>query len=39
MPGLEFRCADGLPCMSSLLLCDGINDCEDGSDERNDTCR
>lgn len=39
LPGLEFRCGPGLPCLSATLLCDGVVDCDDGSDESNETCR
>ena len=30
----QFRCTDSGPCLpAAWYLCDGTNDCEDGSDE------
>ncbi|XP_072031301.1 uncharacterized protein [Amphiura filiformis] len=33
----EFQCTDG-QCMRSLWVCDGLEDCADGSDEDEDFC-
>ncbi|VDN01460.1 unnamed protein product [Thelazia callipaeda] len=38
LPGIQFRCADGLPCLSSELICDGTADCKDGRDESREIC-
>lgn len=30
----HFRCADSRQCVSEKSICDGVQDCDDGSDER-----
>ena len=34
----SFLCSDGLKCVQNPFICDGDEDCEDGSDEHNTTC-
>ena len=29
----EYECLDGIYCVPYLYVCDGVNDCVDGSDE------
>jgi len=36
--GDRFSCGDGLPCVSNLLACDGVNDCANGADETDVRC-
>lgn len=36
-PFTQFRCSDGT-CVYHEHVCDGLLDCDDGSDENNDTC-
>ncbi|CAG0894277.1 unnamed protein product [Darwinula stevensoni] len=35
----EFLCDDGRRCVHTTWLCDGQRDCEDGSDEAQETCK
>ena len=37
-PG-QFHCATGSHCLSERFVCDGEDDCDDGSDEKEDMCR
>lgn len=34
----EFRCADGRECINSKLTCNGVKECDDGSDEELPKC-
>nr|XP_017104221.2 modular serine protease-like [Drosophila bipectinata] len=36
--GHEFKCADNQECISPSFVCDGIKDCQDGSDETLHMC-
>ncbi|KAF8778576.1 MAM and LDL-receptor class A domain-containing [Argiope bruennichi] len=33
-PAKTWRCDDGSACVPQLMLCDGVEDCNDGSDEK-----
>lgn len=35
----EFTCSNHDGCVNKLLVCDGVEDCNDGSDESTHTCR
>lgn len=37
LPGYE-QCADYMTCVPQTLLCDGVNNCQDGSDENLKRC-
>lgn len=34
-----FSCRESRECINDALVCDGAQDCEDGSDENEQTCR
>lgn len=35
----QYKCADGLQCISAYDFCDGRVDCNDGSDELIEMCK
>ena len=34
-----FSCQESRECINDALVCDGTQDCKDGSDENEQTCR